>query len=113
MDKIYGIYFACSVGDQPVHYKGYDLSKEKGKIIYCSQKIYGIRPQNSYTDNTGGFIDELQLILYNLGGEEILIGVVEFRMCAYLYYKFNTAEEQIIKNNEITKDEYFKRYPIA
>ena len=113
MEDIYGIYFACSIGDQPIYFKEYDLSKADGKPFYCSCKVYGTRPQNSYTGNTSGKIDELGLILFNLNGQEVLIGVVEFRMCAYLYYKFDTTEEQIIRKNEITREEYFKKNPIS
>lgn len=112
MKKIYGTYFACSAGNETVRYGGYDLTKESGRPFYCSQKVYGVRPQNTYTGATGRVDDELDLVLYNLGGTEVLIGVAEFRMCAYLYYKFDADEERLIRSNEITKEEYFKRNPI-
>ncbi len=107
MNKIFGKYFACEIGETDVFLGKINLSKIKSKPFYCKLKVYGVRPKNIYVDNTAGVVDELTLIEYTLRKTKFICGVVEFRMNAYLYYYFDNADEELIKKNEITKEEYF------
>jgi hypothetical protein len=105
MKKVYGKYFAWSTENSQVNFGGHDLSSflfnGQGEPYHTRVKVFGIRPDIPETFGTAGVEDELTLTKININGKENIVGSVEFRMCAYLHYRFDEQTLLEIKKQNI------------
>lgn len=115
MQEIFGHCFACVGEGEPILFESIDLNNVSSKRCFIDNinKVYGIRPSNVHTANTAGIKDELDLFSFVINGKEVIIGSVEFRMCEYLFYRFDEEDEEIIKKHVISREEYYKKHPIG